>query len=346
VTTISEHIDALQFKLTNAANEQRASYQTKRWHVTRVLNALVNGGHKKVLGKHLASEVMSYVDQGRTDEVRDLTEFYSQKSVLVNVCKANFSEQPIVFTDSEMPIVQLFDECVLSCKDALDAKVSSLDSAMKQNGWIGSIGHVSGAKPPKKVDKCFECSLTDEVGAEAWLVACGHRVRRNDASSLPMPGVAGMFHALDATFLVYLTPLSALAAKGIAYCDLESYFESLGGPEFLKKSTISVVVSKGSWLFIPPGFVWGTVHLELETLVQDLPDEEQESSTKAKSVLMGETVGHAIVFPLFVSEWHKAMDNAVRTAIVSLNSAIFDAKIAKSMWSNRAGTFKKAFELE
>jgi hypothetical protein len=311
--------------------------------VTRVANALAMGTHKKILSKFVATEIVGYIDADRSDAGRDTALYYNKKSISVDIPDKEFDKDtPTLLTQGfSEGAFAVFTKAYESANDAMKSKMITLDQYMKEKEWVGAVGHVVGAKCPD-ISALFECTHVGEVGAEAWLMACSHRARRSDPTCIPLVGIASMFFAVDASFVVHLTPLSVLLSGGIAYADMESFFESPGGQTFMKSHMLVVVVPKDARLFIPAGYAWGVVHLELDDLVSVLTDSEDTSKTK--SVLMTDSIGHACVHPLFVKEWHEAMDDSVFNAVRSLNTTTFDAKKSKSMWKERADTFKKAFK--
>ena len=79
---------------------------------------------------------------------------------------------------------------------------------------------------------------------------------------------------------------------------------------------------------------------------KDSFDEDSDDEEKPKVVLTPNSIGHAVVWPLFAAAWMEGLPNNVSTAIVHMNKAVFnsDKKKSKQMWKDRASTFNKALK--
>ena len=348
---VNDHLEALNFKLSERANDSRSVFQRTRWERKRLSDAFISGDHKKYLAAAVAKDVVDYIHSLHAST--PLTEFFGD-SVLVNPSAADFDPKlPAVWQTLDSDTGAWIQAVLDVCKDKIQPKIESLDNLLaEKKKFVGSLGHVSGACMPANWPSIAHLQYTTEPGGEGWMIACHQNYKRSNADAIPVPGVPQLFHALDATFVLHLCSIEKVLAQHISFTDFEGWCESLGGQSFIKEEVITIVVDKGTTVFVPAGQYWACAHVEVEKYHQP-PDESGSAvDSDAEEVkrpgvdLTPNSVGHAIVFPMWCAAWLDALPNNVKTTIIEMNRSTFDKKKSKTMWKDRATVFYKSFKVE
>jgi len=259
---------------------------------------------------------------------------------------------PALFADCDTDVGKYIKAALDSCTGGLKAKTDQLDATSKEKPkYVGTLGHVSGARLAEKFCDVAELAWTDEVGAEAWCTACVQNSKRADASRVPLRGFAALFSALDQAFVVYSCPIADILEKGVSWEDMENWLESDTGVEFCELSMTVVVVEQGNSLYIPQGMFWAFVHIETDQykkavkLEQDTDESEDDDKEKSKLQLSPKSVAHACIFPLFVDSWLTDMEPNVRLCVNSMNLKALASNSTRTMRRDRAEFFKRVFNI-
>ena len=345
---VSEHVDALSFKLQEKANESRSDYQIRRWEVKRLADVIQAGDHKKYLSKNIATSVVAYIHAMRDSQ--GLFTFYDD-AVLINPSSKEWDPTSLALyekydtTDVGAYIVGLVDEAKLP----LEAKIKSLGALLSETKkFVGTLGQVKGAKLPKDFCGVAELQHTDLPGSEGWLVCAYQNVRRFDANCVPIQGVGSLFRSMKQTFVVYTCSIAEVLALGVSHEDFENWLESLAGQSFMKTQMLTIIVKPNCTLYIPAGHFWAYVHIEVDKYdtseVTELDaDSDLDEKERPKVELTDDSVGSAIVYPLFVQKWTDKVPMNVKTAVISMNKNVLEKKKGKSMWADRAECFYKSY---
>ena len=354
MSEVDEHLDALSFKMAEAANLSRSAYQSCRWEVTRLAERLVTGDHQPLLAKHVATNTVGYMHFVKDHGLSKLADHYLE-SVHVNPTSEMLIKENkfSLFTEYKTDVGQYISASLVSCDVETKAKCKQLDELLIANPkYVGTVGHVSKAKLEPDFVKIATIGQTDESGSEGWAVAAYQNYRRGEAAAIPLPGSASLFCALDQAWVVYSCSLQQLCAKGVAVEDFENWLETEGGQTFAKTSMTTIVVLQNQAVYIPAGQLWACVHLEIDkyqSVIEKIAKDDSESDdeeSKPKVILTENSVAHALVFPMFVQAWIEDLPSNVQLAITSLNLAVFEKKKSKSMWRERAASFCKAFKVD
>ena len=345
VVETSEHIAALGFKLTERANEARAGYQIRRWRVARIAEALVSGGHRKHLAKHLGLGVYAYIQECRKEAPNWLS-FYGE-CIAIDPPSAEFDPNlPSLFVKYDTDIGEYITSLKDECKLTLPAKFKTLDEHLKKHEFVGTVGHVVGARTKEDFVGKAKLLHTDQPQSEAWAMVSQQNIKRNDCATIPLNGMASIFQAVDQQMIVYTCPMEKFLIKGVALSDFEMWLESLSGQAFLKTEMLAVVVNVGCSLFIPSGSFWAVAHIEVDkyNTVDEQSDDDSDAE-KPQVQLTENSTSHSVVWPMFVQSWIDEMPPNVQSAVVSWNKVTFDMKIgkpaSKAMWKDRANLLYK-----
>ena len=341
---MSEHLGDLVYKLTENANVQRSVYQTNRWQVTRLTDPLVEGKHGKHFAKATATILNEYTQETKAEKP-NWPLFYG--NVVFDPTASEFDHEKLaVFTSYESDLGKQIKAPILACEKEAEAKYSGLDEHLEANEkWLGTVGHVPDAKLPAEFTGVCKLLHTEAAGGEGWAVACKQNGRRADPNSIPCQGTASLFYAADNQFVVSLCKFKDFLKEGVAPTDFLNWCEKLSGQEFVKEELKTIVLNKGSALYVPAGWWWAVTHMEVDLYIKPDGDSDNEGNGKNPVVLTPDSVGHGLVFSMFVQDWITNMDSGVKASIVGINQAVFnnDKKKRKPMWVARAGIFNAAY---
>jgi len=344
-----EHKQALEIKLSERANDARSEYQIIRWQKTRLCDAFVAGKHGLELSKEIAKNVVSYITELGTGKP-DWSEFFDG-NVLIDPTKEKWDPTAVcLFNKHDSDLGQALLSAVVACKPALDARVQSLDAWIEKHNALGSLGPVAGSKLPKELWGIEELMESKHPGNDAWAVGFKQNHKRSSCEVLPLQGCAQFFHAYDNQFVLYMCELEKFLEKGISSMDFLNWTDEPGGITFLKTSMYTIVLPKGASVFIPSGFWYGAIHVEVDKYIEhfakpelsDSDNEEEDTKGKKQIKLTEGGIAHGISFPVFVKKWVDDMAPNVLHSIKTMNKPAFD-KATKQLWKDRQATFKEVY---
>lgn len=143
--------------------------------------------------------------------------------------------------------------------EVLQSKAQDVNKVLKKRGWKSAMNRIDNFLTPEIVaEYTFDAEsagyATDE-GAAFWVVGHKANVFRYGPENIPMPGMPMLLMPIDCAFVVTCFRIDSLVSQGILISDLPGFLQSPSASEFLKESSIVVMVGKGEVIHIPMGFV-------------------------------------------------------------------------------------------
>jgi hypothetical protein len=206
--------------------------------------------------------------------------------------------------------------------------------AIEQNkSWPGAHGCVSGFSITKLIEKWGKFELVDEPGAQPWLMALRKNAKRFGTLGYPMPGMAQIFVALDRTVFIKAAPIDPVLKKGIAISEIEKYYESGDGKEFLENHSVALKLDPEQAFFCPFGWQFHVVYYKNVEIKKAKKTEEPSLD-----------IAYMLACPVFEQSWKDKVGENVSQAVQHVNMTHFKYKHSNKMWQQREATFNTFFE--
>lgn len=303
----SDHYDAMHFVVSAGKKDERATKQAHRYRKMKICNKLATGGYGRAYAKAASMA-------------------FFQERCAVSTNPDEFKHDAIaMWTPTEDSGVEpQWTKRMVALQQAsassLEARKKKLSKSLADNPkWTGAMVSIPGAIT-EVTDWEFKKNpvLSDQPGAEPWLVFLKSNCWRSGPSGVPLPGVGSFYHALSNQIVVQLFPIAGLLAKGISMHDIHNFLQTPSGLTFFNNEAKLVHMQKGATLWVP----YGWMAVSVSTGNEHAKEEEEE-------------VGALWCLAVFVVEWAKELSNDVWAAIAECNDTWMSKQDLK-LWKSRA----------
>ncbi len=309
-TKCSEHIEAMEFLLSQSRKEGKEVHNKQRYKKTKVVNRLIKNGYGKNHADKAATLLTTCSDAVRMNPA----EFDPR---VVSVWKGD-SKECKIFGD----LKDLFD----SAKPARDQKVEKVLEQMadEKKKYQGALSYVPvDLKPPSSTATFSEFKFSKgnwHMGINAF---------RDDtwrwgpqAWGLPGVGVFCVAISNNCNFQVF----DVAALKGIHPKDIRAFLETPTGGKFTDKHCVHVCLQKSSICWIP----FGHMVVPLSAVAADVADDAKIESE----------VGMVLTLHAPCVAWAKKVPQSTWVAIKDMNCNYLETQ-DKKMWKIMEEDFVK-----
>lgn len=347
-----EEHEAIVFLLGQAHKDRIARKNAQRYKRTKLANKFTISGYKKITAKRMAGDV------------EDL--LMGKKTIVcaLNPSMAEFDNSKLTIwkPDGAAEFLKLFDDATkanlelmkknLAVKMAENERYSGL--MMKVESDMNSLSKLDLWKDDEGAQQLFS-----ERGAHPWLAAMKVFSWRCGPGAFPLVGMGALVRNETelVEFFLYLLPVDAIATKGVALADIQSFLETQVGAEVAESQGRLVRLPRGCVAFVPAGFIVIPVSCKFEAKDDGAADEHGDNNDKEKEadkdkdkdkqknkdaeVDNGPDIVHFLVLTVFSSKAAKALDILPWAAIEEHNRKYMAKKLEWPAWSHRSEVFEK-----